>query len=289
MNVEEDLYSPIISEGESPTVEIKVHVFPEPGKKLLPIQARTYALEWLARHPAPIVTGFQRLVSIKTDPQSGSDGNAFTVSFSYAKWKAKTTTFSMDTGGETAKRYYGTTVAAAGRPESPEVVPEFYGGINFQNGEFQGIDIPVPGAKFTITACFPWSFLTAEYVRILTLFRGCVNNSPFLFYNAGEVLFLGSSIAMEEEVSTRGQRQFYWRITFNFQASPNIDGVTNNGTLEPISKGGWEAYWVYCAAKPDPVAQRTIQYPVAHYSVQVAEPVNFAALSIPDFTQQEQM
>ncbi|MDO4424149.1 MAG: hypothetical protein Q4D17_00055 [Planctomycetia bacterium] len=287
IHVEEDLYSPKITQGESPSVEVKLRVFADPGQRVSALEARVYAMEWLAKNPAPVVTGFQRLTSVQIDPISGSDGNSFEVTLSFTKWKTKRTIFSMDTGGETAKRYYGQTTAAAGRLET-DTPPNFYGGINFQNGEFQGMDIPVPGAKFSISTAYPFDFLTDEYAHILTLYRGCVNDEHFIFWDRGEVLFLGASIQMEEETTAKGQARFFWRVTFNFQASPNVTGLTNNGTLQPISKKGWEAYWVYSAAKPDPAAQRIVQYPVAHYAVQVATPVSFAALSIPDFRLQIQ-
>lgn len=313
MHVEEDLYSPKLTYGQNPSVEILLHIFPPPGSRLDGTQAYGYAMEWLATHEksVPKVTKFQRLTGVKTDPVAGSDGASFDVTLSFSKFKSKITTFHMDTNGETAKRTFGLTVAAAGRlatfsreiednPRTkvfetgtelvtiPAAIPDFFGGINFQNGEFQGIDIPVPGASFSITAVYPFTFLTQEWTNVLTLYRGCTNNADFLFWAAGEVMFTGASIDMEEDLTLKGERRFLWRVTFQFKASPNVTGLTNNGTLLPISKRGWDTYWVYSVSKPDPASQRVVQQPVAHYSVQVCPSVDFSALSIPDFRLQEQ-
>lgn len=288
MHVEEDLYSPKITLGNSPSVEILLHVFPSASGRIASTQAYAAAMEWLATHNVPSVTLFQRLTGVKVDPVSGSDGSAFDVTLSYSKYKTKTTIFSMDTGGETAKRYYGIVKDSAGKADLSNTAPDFQGGINFQNGEFQGIDVPVPGVSFSISTAFPWTFLTPEWVNILTLYRGCVNDSAFLFWATGEVMFVSANITQEEEITEKGKRRFFWRATFNFKVSPNITGLTNNNSLAAIDKSGWEAYWVYCASTPDPAAKRVIQRPIAHYSVEVASRVDFSALSIPDFRTQAQ-
>lgn len=288
IHVDEDLYSPKITYGQNPTVDITLHVYADGNILITSVMAYTFAMQWLVTHIVPVVTNFQRLTGVKVDPVSGGNGSDFEVSLSFSKYKTKTIDFTMDTNGETAKRYYGIVNDSGGKADGSNTPPNFYGGINFQNGEFQGMDIPVPGASFSITACFMWGFLTNEFVQILTLYRGCVNESAFLFWGAKEVMFLGASVKLEEEITLKGKRQFFWRITFNFKCSPNVTDLTNNGTLAAIDKAGWEAYWVYCAARSDPEAQRVIQQPIAHYSVEVATPVNFNALSIPDFRTQFQ-
>ena len=286
--VEEVLHSPKKSYGQNPSIETTVRVFAEPGDRLGDTKAFKYAMEWLAKNPVETITSMQRLTGVTIDPVSEGDGNVYEVKFTHSKWQTKLTIFKMDTTGETAKRYFGLTVDSGGTSDGKILPPDFQGGINFQNGEFQGIDIPVPGASFSISACFPWPFMTGAYANILTLYRGCVNQEDFLFWSAGEVLFLGAQIDMDQEINEVGQQKFFWRITFNFKVSPNVTGLTNNGTLESIDKNGWDAYWVYCISQPDTTAQRVIQRPVAHYSVQVSAPVSFAALCIPDFRLQIQ-
>lgn len=286
--VEEVLHSPKITMGQNPSIETTVRVFAGPGERLGETRAFQYAMEWLAKNPVQRITALQRLTNVSVDPIKESDGNCFEVKFTHSKWHTKLTIFRMDTTGETAKRYFGTTKASGGTYDGSIQAPNFQGGVNFQNSAFQGIDIPVPGASFSIQAGFPWAFMTAEFAKTLTLYRGCVNSGDFLFYAAGEVLFLGAQIDQQTEVNEKGQQVFYWQITFNFKASPNVTGLTNNNTLSSIDKKGWEAYWIYTVAKPDPTSQRVIQVPVAHYAVEVCPPVDFASLCIPDFRYQIQ-
>ncbi|MDO4629836.1 MAG: hypothetical protein Q4C70_11690, partial [Planctomycetia bacterium] len=281
--VEEDLYSPKKVYGESPSIETKLRIFVEPGGELDSTRAFELAMEWLKKNPVEKITSFQRLTGVQVAAVEGSDGTVFDVTLSHTKWRRKTTIFQMDTGGETARRYFGIPVSAAGRIEKPGIYPNFYGGIAFQGGEFQGIDIPVPGCTFSITACYPWEFMTAEWMNILTLYRGCSNAGQFYYWATDEVRFEGASIQMEEEINPKGQRVFFWRITFNFKASPTMTGLTNNGTLGPIDKAGFDAYWIYTVATAQPEGQGIVQKPIAHYTVKVAESVDFSALCIPDF------
>ena len=286
--VEEILHSPKLTYGQTPSIETTVRVFSDSSADLSTTLAFKYAMEWLAKHPVEKITELQRLTNVSVDPVKESDGKTYEVKFTHSKWHTKLTIFRMDTGGETAKRVFGVTKASGGTYDGSIQAPDFQGGVSFQNGEFQGIDVPVPGASFSITACYPWLFMTGDYANILTLYRGCVNSSDFLFYAAGEVLFLGAQIEMMPEVNEKGQQIFYWQVTFNFKASPNVVGLTNNNTLESINKRGWEAYWIYTVAKPDPTSQRVIQVPVAHYAVEVCLEVDFASLCIPDFRNQIQ-
>jgi hypothetical protein len=115
-------------------------------------------------------------------------------------------------------------------------------GLNEDNS-FDGCDIVTPHVSFTITVSRPRLFLTSDTRMLLAQATGAVNSAPFDGFAAGELRFNGiNSNKVEYNYTENGQsyKNWYWRISYSFEASPNVPLVFNN---VPVVKRGWDYVW----------------------------------------------
>jgi hypothetical protein len=150
--------------------------------------------------------------------------------------------FSFDTSGGTQH----ITVALARKfAQGPagNAAPDNGRAINVRkNGTsvtVDGVDIVIPTLKFVRTHYLPASLVTTAYIKTLARLTGKVNNAPWYGFDAGELLFLGA----------QGQRRGRgdWQVTFNLDASENIEGLSigeGEFQISGIDKQGWEYFWV---------------------------------------------
>ena len=150
---------------------------------------------------------------------------------------------------------------------------DFGGGINYNEGSgcFDGVDITIPAFAWTETYTFPVENITWAYVCTIAGITGCVNNSPFRTFAAGEVLFMGASGGSQKNDSEAD-------IQFRFSASPNSSNLSVGG-ITGIAKYGWEYLWV---AHRDDIDQQGRRCKVAAgaYAETVYRTANFSGLGI---------
>ncbi|MDO5113216.1 MAG: hypothetical protein Q4E67_02465 [Planctomycetia bacterium] len=284
IHCEENLNSPQIVRGESPSIQQTIHVFTD-GEELSEKRAYLCACEYFRKYdPLDNFTSLAQTLRLKTISTEITGPNQYQFVASYNAWKPKTIQYSRNSGGKTARIKFGSVITWGGVDDKPPI--NYGGGIGFSNGVFEGVDVPVPGSNFTITAAYPFAFYTPQYERILNSYRGCVNSSNFSIYAPGEVMFLDANVTKEEETNPNtGDPRYFWRIAFAFEASPNVTGLTNNDTLNPINKYGHDAYWIDTVTATDPEANRMTRKPVGHYTVRpwTMQWVNFSVLWVPDY------
>ncbi|MDO4571480.1 MAG: hypothetical protein Q4D38_13935 [Planctomycetia bacterium] len=286
IHCEEDMTSPRITRGENPSIEQTVYVFSD-DEDVSELRAYCIASEFFRRNSPLLTLNLSNTLRLKTIAAQRTGHNQFTFSASYNGWKPKSVQFSRTSGGKTARIKFGTVIDSAGAEGKPAI--DYGGGIGFSKGTFEGVDVPVPGSSFTITACYDFEFFTEQYERVLNACRGCVNAQQFGIYAPGECMLMDTSVSKEEETNiNNGNPFYYWRIAFQFEGSPNMTDLTNNDTLDPIVKFGHDAYWIDTVTATDPEANRLTKKPVGHYSVRPwsTQWVDFSLLWIPDYRQQ---
>lgn len=103
--------------------------------------------------------------------------------------------------------------------------------VGFNGEDVEGIDIVIPSFKFTEVHPIPDTAMTSAYRKKLLSLTGTTNKAAFRDFEAGEVLFTGSS------GSKNGTEK--WLMTFNFEALPNKTNVKAGGITIDLKKG-WE-------------------------------------------------
>ena len=182
-------------------------------------------------------------------------------------------TFAFDTGGGTqhitqSKQTVGTYAA------SGTTAPDFQGAIGVTQDAVDGVDITVPIYQFSETHYLPAAAVTNAYKGALFNLTGKVNSGGFRGFAAGEVLFLGATGARRGTGPDDD-----WEITFRFAASPNVTGLSV-GSINGISKKGWEYLWVRYADQEDTSANTIVKRPVAAYVERVYDQGSFGGLGI---------
>lgn len=200
------------------------------------------------------------------------DGTATYVLFDYQPPDTGSFSFSFNVSGGTQHITQSIkTVHAYAEDGTP---PDFKGAIGVTKDGVEGTDIIAPTFEFSETHVLPSSQIDYNYVRVLALLRGRVNDRSFKGLAAGECLFLNAS------GSKRGTGNGAdWEMTYNFAGSQNRKGLTI-GAMTGIEKRGWEYLWVYYREYEDDASHRIIQRPFYAYVEQVYEYGNFGLLGI---------
>lgn len=146
-------------------------------------------------------------------------------------------TFNFDTTGGTTNikcakshihSYYASGITPT--PTNPHK-----GAIGVKDdGSVEGADIVIPKLKLTFAFKYASGIITPAKVKAIASITGCVNSSPFIGFAAGELLFLGAS----GSDGTNSQME----VTFNFEASQNVTGISVGG-VTGIAKHGHEYGW----------------------------------------------
>jgi hypothetical protein len=222
VTVSERPESPQYSGGDNPTWELTYNIEGTDDS----IQAR---LELLYQTPG-IYDNLVRQV-----PRVERVGPGFFYgSMTYGKRKNESgqIEYEFEIGGKTEKIYQSIATRRYGQN-----APDYQGAIGVvKNGDqidVQGVEIYVPTKSFSLKCRFPPSIFTPAYENAIYLCTVApVNQSPFYGYQAGELLFKGSTGGYKS-----GDE--YGEISFKFDASPNMTGLSV-GDIGGIEKKGWE-------------------------------------------------
>jgi hypothetical protein len=164
-------------------------------------------------------------------------------------------TFQFSTAGGTKHIIHSKERKSASAIDGTGNPPPNHGGligISGKPGEKQaaGTDVVFPVYKFSETHYFSVNDVDNFYKGVLFSLTGRVNNGPFKGFNPGEVLFLGATGTLRD--------QFWWEITFEFAASPNLTNVViNEGGTDQITVaevGGWDYLWTTSTETADMTA-----------------------------------
>jgi hypothetical protein len=150
--------------------------------------------------------------------------------------------------------------------------PNFGGAIDVQDGVAQGCQIVIPSSKISVRARISSAYITSPiaYSNIVTKLTGTVNASAEFGgeYAAGELLFLG----MVGDITGKDPL-----VTFNFEGSPNLTGLTIGG-ISGIAKGGHQYLWTYFESAIE--SGISVRKPKAIYVNTVYRSASWATLKI---------
>jgi len=196
-----------------------------------------------------------------------------------ARWPVGTITIAADTtGGQMHLSQSITTVnkyAPAGK-----TAPDFKGAIGVTQDAVEGVDVPAPEFKFTVTKVFAKgttpdlgdcyklkSKTNAASFTVTDTFTGIT-----ITLGVGECQFLGLKFT--------GQRfDTNIEICYEFMAAPNATGLIV-GDITGIAKGGFEYLWTRYDEVVDATAHRLVRRPTAAYVEQVFFSGDFTVLGI---------
>lgn len=101
--------------------------------------------------------------------------------------------------------------------------------------DVEGAEITIPSLKFDITYNHPLGEITFPYAKALASITGRTNSTPFLTFEPGELLFLGSTGSDGTNSPATAK--------YSFAASSNVTDLTF-GEITSIVKQGWHVAWV---------------------------------------------
>jgi len=140
---------------------------------------------------------------------------------------------SFDTTGGTAHVTTANAQTAYGADPPDHIVDNKVVNVTEDN-KVQGVDVPIPALKFSVTYRQPTATITQAYIVTLARMVGKVNDGTFYGFAAGEVLFLGAK--GQQGTNTDPE------ITYDFLASENVTGL-QIGDITGIAKKGHEYLW----------------------------------------------
>lgn len=101
--------------------------------------------------------------------------------------------------------------------------------------EIDGTEIVIPALKISCFFRHPQGVMTIARIKTIARATGAVNNTPFLTFLPGEVLFLGADGG--EGTQTEAE------VEYQFAMSENATGLTI-GSIAGVAKLGWEYLWI---------------------------------------------
>ena len=175
-------------------------------------------------------------------PSDDTSSSINDTSYSYPDVEDSDYQFSVSGGTSHISHSLSTLYAVAA---SGYNVRNFGGGIGVnEEGTFDGVDIVTPRVAFSITVSRAKSYLTSAMRLAYANAVGCINDATFDSYAAGEVLFKGFSARPTwfsyNDSSGNTYKDWYWRISYSFEASPTVTMTLNNTT---ITKRGFDYLW----------------------------------------------
>lgn len=151
------------------------------------------------------------------------------------------------------------------------VAPDFNGAIGVSGDTVEGVDIIVPALRFTITMRVPNAILSTAYAKEVSRLTGHVNDSEFLDFAAGELLFEGGN---GSQASGGGDPE----VSFHFTANENATIVLDS--IGEVPKDGHHYLWVLYEATEDSEAKKLVRRPYAAYVERVYKDGDFSVLNI---------
>jgi len=165
-------------------------------------------------------------------------------------------TVTMDSTGGSIKV---TEAIAQMRSDAPGEIGTDHGtSINVdKEGNPQGVDRVIPALKLNIMAKLSTGIAAdpIAYAKLVANVTGYTNQTPYLQFAAGELLFLGATGEIIGENPT---------LNYAFAASPNLTNIPV-GAITVSSKKGHDYIWVSYRTKKDPGSKRNSEHAVAAY------------------------
>jgi hypothetical protein len=137
----------------------------------------------------------------------------------------------------------------------PLPLKNFQGGIGYNGETFDGVDITVPAWKATIKLTVKDYVIDQNYLQMLRMLTGAVNNAPFDGFAPGECRFMGCDGTRrvqelernyepgnELEIDKPPEYEIVWDLTFEFEAAPNYEQFIDG--LGMCYKNGWDYLWI---------------------------------------------
>lgn len=141
-----------------------------------------------------------------------------------------------------------------------------------QDGNIDGIEVDVAGARIRARRVITAAQATSAYVNLLMRMRGGVNNAAWRGLAAGEVKFrVGST-------QTRANGDV--ELIREWDVSPNQTGISIGG-MTGIDKDGWDALWVRYEDVEDATRKIIARVPKFAIVERVYPRIDFAVLEPP--------
>lgn len=175
-----------------------------------------------------------------------------------------------DTTGHTTHitQAYNTIATPAGGPE-------IFDAISISGDSVQGTDVVRPSLRYSETWVVPAALaVSGPFITAVYTLTGTVNQQPFRFFAAGEVLFMGA------RAQWQGGEPFV-AVTFDFECRPNNPNEYVNG-ITGVARKGWQYLWIMYESKED--TDRLVQMPKYCYVQDVYEEKDWTPLLIPGIT-----
>lgn len=217
----------------------------------------------------PLTFALQPIQQITYD-ESDEDGHTeFTITYSSREPAESLLKISFDTtGGQVRAR---TSRATTAFPVAGRTAPDYRGAVEVSDGQPQGVDVVIPALKLTYTYKWPKGVVDLADVRALAGITGRTNDALWYGFQAGELLYLGSSGQLDLTLPTE--------VTYNFVASANAT-ISIGSWITGIAKQGHQHLWVAFEDTEDTSAKKLVQRPLAAYVETLYPSASFAAFGI---------
>ncbi len=174
--------------------------------------------------------------------EDGEEEDGSINSESYALPAIEASDYSFDTTGGTAHISNALEWLGSARPDGDAVVD--YGGVigPREDGSADGVDVVTPSMAFTIGVSLPQSWFDAAYRATIADATGAINAAEWNGFEPGCALFRGVSARVVwinwTDAAGNARRDWYWRASYSFQASPSVSMKVGSATLK---KRGFDA------------------------------------------------
>lgn len=186
--------------------------------------------------------------------------------------------FSFDTTGANHKVTQSLeTILRKSADETNDPAPDLQGAIGWDGKQVKGADVPVPKLDFSIVASYSPAAVSVAYMKTLARATGKMNGSTWLGFEAGEILYLGSTGEGDVPLKGSTSRTKPIAVTHKFSASENLTNVPV-GSITIPSKLGWDYLWVRYKQTESSDQKNLIAKPAHAYVERICRTTDFASL-----------
>lgn len=184
--------------------------------------------------------------------------------------------FSFDTTGAVHKVTQSRQTIHQLSADPGDPAPDLKQAIGWDGKKVNGVEIVVPKLEFDITAYYPPASVTTAFMRQLARNTGRTNAAAWLGFEAGELLYLGSTGDGDVPLAS-GTRVKPLPLVHKFAASENVTNLVVGPITVPAKKG-FEYLWVRYKQIESPDATNIVPRPTHVYVERVYETAVFASL-----------
>lgn len=179
--------------------------------------------------------------------------------------------FNWDTTGGSLHITHSRETTGSFAP-ADETACNFQGAIGVSGDNIEGVDIPAPSFRFSLTYRAPGALVNLDYVKKIHDITTTTNDASFFTFDGGSLLFLGGT---GDEASGDSAT-----ATYSFIAIPNESNIAIGTDITVTKKLGHEYLWVAYANAEDAACNRTVKQPISAYTERVFRVSNFNDLKI---------